>query len=221
MSAACPSPMPTLTSVPTRSGARDRSPATSDADQAALARDVSRRLKVKRKELRGLSVATLRKMDALIFDSLTGALRREFGFQALEEAVASASRPGDVSVIFLDADGLKVANDTQGYAAGDALLAAIVDAVEAAGVPRDQIARLGGDEFLAILPGADAPAAERLRRDVFARLQAQGRSVSSGAATFRGPGDSGDAMVGRAQNLMKLEKQTRPESRDRQMETVG
>jgi diguanylate cyclase (GGDEF)-like protein len=202
--------------VPTRAGARPRPQSTEALDDAALAREVSRHLKVKRKELRGLSVPTLRKLDALIFDSLTGTLRREFGYQSLEDAVAGASAPGDLSILFLDADGLKETNDTQGYAAGDALIVAIIDAAETVGIPRRQIARLGGDEFLAILPGTDLAGADALRQGIAAELSPQGRSVSAGATQFGGAGDTADAMVRRAQGLMKAEKQTRPQNRDYQ-----
>ena len=200
--------------MPTRAGARPR-PETGDAqDHDLLVREVSSHLGIKRSELRELSVPTLRKLDSLIFDSLTGTLRREFGYQSLERTVAGSSAAGDCSVIFLDADGLKQTNDTQGYAAGDALIVAIIDAVEAAGIPRRQVARLGGDEFLAILPGVDAKAARSLHGAISAGLARQGRSVSAGVAEFAGPGDSADAMVARAQDLMKLEKQRKPQNRE-------
>nr|MDQ3757308.1 GGDEF domain-containing protein [Actinomycetota bacterium] len=71
-------------------------------------------------------------------------LRRETG---------RASRYGRrFSVMLLDLDGLKTANDRHGHAAGDALLRSLSQALGRALRVGDAAYRIGGDEFVVLLP---------------------------------------------------------------------
>jgi diguanylate cyclase (GGDEF)-like protein len=69
----------------------------------------------------------------------------------VEQALARDPTGEHVAVIFVDLDDFKKINDTQGHAAGDALLtrvaAMLVDSTRGC----DLIARLGGDEFAVLL----------------------------------------------------------------------
>ncbi|WP_432498703.1 EAL domain-containing protein [Kineococcus gypseus] len=119
-------------------------------------------------------------------DALTGIGNRRAWDAALAAEEARARRLGSTaSVLVLDLDGLKGVNDSAGHAAGDELL------VRAAGVlrgrlrPEDFCARLGGDEFAVLLPGAAAPAAGEVLRELGAALRRAGVDVSAGAATRR------------------------------------
>lgn len=177
--------------------------------------DISEHMEVPVHELRRLSVRTLRKIDSMIYDSLTGALLRPFGIKALEREVKAARQKGGgpLTVLLIDADGLKQTNDTLGYAAGDALLAGIVDALGTVGVPRNRVIRLGGDEFVAILPGTTLEEARALRGRLDATLAEQGRSVSAGSAFLTGR-ESIDTMLNRAEGQLHAEKRTRPQNRE-------
>jgi diguanylate cyclase (GGDEF)-like protein len=62
------------------------------------------------------------------------------------------------AIIFLDLDGFKSVNDTQGHAEGDRILAEISDRVRDA-CPNDVVARIGGDEFLVLIERAESLAA--------------------------------------------------------------
>jgi diguanylate cyclase (GGDEF)-like protein len=98
-------------------------------------------------------------------DPLTGLANR----LAWEEAVAAAQRRCDggdpASVIVLDLDHLKRANDERGHACGDDLLRALGGVMRATTRERDTVARLGGDEVGVLLHGADeAVCAEVVRR---------------------------------------------------------
>jgi diguanylate cyclase (GGDEF)-like protein len=112
-------------------------------------------------EIERLNVAARR-------DPLTGLANR----LAWDEAVADAERrcaEGEpASVILIDLDDLKQANDELGHARGDELLRALATVVRSSVRGRDTVARLGGDEIGVLLPGAD----EAVCTDVVTRILA-------------------------------------------------
>jgi diguanylate cyclase (GGDEF)-like protein len=92
-------------------------------------------------------------------DSLTG-----LGNRRAADAELAAVRPGD-AVLLIDLDHFKSVNDTDGHAAGDAVLADLGTFLGQALRGSDTAARFGGEEFIVILWQAEveAPAiAERL-----------------------------------------------------------
>jgi diguanylate cyclase (GGDEF)-like protein len=81
--------------------------------------------------------------------------RRAFG-RELARQIAFASRYATpASLIYIDLDGLKLANDTYGHAGGDAVLAHFSAILLATLRSSDLVGRLGGDEFGIILLHAD------------------------------------------------------------------
>ena len=103
-------------------------------------------------------------------DELTGLLNRKRGNALIGELEADASGP--VSMLFLDLDGFKAVNDTAGHAAGDEVLVSVALRVGAALGASSTLVRWGGDEFLVVVAGADAAAAEAVRRRVAATFDA-------------------------------------------------
>ena len=88
-------------------------------------------------------------------DPLTGLGNR----LAWEEAIALANvdrraSAEPISVIILDIDHLKLANDTRGHQFGDGLLKAIAALVRAQVRDGDVVARIGGDEFGVLMLGS-------------------------------------------------------------------
>lgn len=127
------------------------------------------------------------RLDATI-DPMTGLPN----FGAFETRIAeeadrlrrTGQAEGTTTVIYLDADKLKLINDTQGHAVGDKYIKSIAEALRN-GTRRDLdfAARTGGDEFALILPGTDLKGAETMWADSlnpeFLRL---GIAISGGAA---------------------------------------
>lgn len=104
-------------------------------------------------------------------DPLTGVLNRRAFFEALGAEFRRAQRYGrDLSVVMIDVDDFKRANDLGGHLFGDYLLAETARLIAANTRESDVVARYGGEEFVVMLPETDeagaAAAAEKLIRAV-------------------------------------------------------
>ena len=83
-------------------------------------------------------------------DSLTGLLNRA-AFQRQLEQSLDLARHGAVALLFIDLDGFKGVNDTEGHRAGDEVLRIVARRMAGTVRAGDTLARLGGDEFLVML----------------------------------------------------------------------
>jgi diguanylate cyclase (GGDEF)-like protein len=125
-------------------------------------------------------------------DALTGLWNRAYFDRRLAEAIAGAQRyRRRFALVLVDVDHFKEVNDTYGHPAGDRLLAAVAEALQASLRTGDVACRYGGDEFALLLAesgrGEAAAVALRVRDRVAAlELSAKGvpirRSISVGAA---------------------------------------
>ncbi len=132
--------------------ARDRRQAAHDRERAA--QDRARDRADRKALLRQLAVAET--------DGLTGSRTRGAGLADLEHEIDRARRTGSRLVVaYADVVGLKIVNDTQGHAAGDALLQHAVAAIRRHLRSYDLIVRVGGDEFLCVMSGATLSEARR------------------------------------------------------------
>jgi len=86
-----------------------------------------------------------------LHDSLTELPNRQHFVDRLRQTRARRFATGDgIAVVFMDMDGFKEVNDTQGHHAGDELLRAIARRLRGAVRPTDTVARFGGDEFVVL-----------------------------------------------------------------------
>lgn len=91
-------------------------------------------------------------------DVLTGLFNRAHFEQRVAQAQQEERYPA--SIVMLDLNGLKQANDAGGHEAGDALLRRAGEAIAQVAGPDDVAARLGGDEFALLLPCGGETAAQ-------------------------------------------------------------
>lgn len=101
-------------------------------------------------------------------DGLTGLPNRHWLQQFLPNALVRAAIDGHMlALLFIDLDGFKDINDTQGHAQGDKVLRAASLRLKAVLRPGDHVARLGGDEFIVILdPMEDEERAEQVAQRI-------------------------------------------------------
>lgn len=120
--------------------------------------------------------------------------------------------PWPLSVIAIDLNGLKIINDEQGHAVGDAMLRRAGEVLAKAVDPAHCAARVGGDEFIVLLGGVDergaVAAQERIEQMVEMNNQfypGQPLSLAMGRATCHA-GDQLDEALQRADQGMYQEK---------------
>ncbi|HUZ69304.1 MAG TPA: GGDEF domain-containing protein [Candidatus Saccharimonadales bacterium] len=159
--------------------------------------------------LRAMAGLTQKLADLASHDDLTGALRRSAGLSALQREIDRSRRAGGtgIVVIFLDVDGLKHVNDTEGHAAGDSLLVDVVAAIRKRVRSYDLVMRYGGDEFVCALVEAALPDAERTLADIRRRytIKTHGHTVSAGVATVDET-DSAESVVAKADTALYAER---------------
>ncbi|MCJ2010844.1 putative bifunctional diguanylate cyclase/phosphodiesterase [Methylobacterium sp. J-092] len=118
------------------------------------------------------------------YDALTELPNRMLFGERLAQALRGVER-NPLAVLSLDLDGFKAVNDRHGHPAGDQLLIAVTDRLQAELDGTDMLARFGGDEFM-ILDAADAnqgsveALAQRLVRCVSTPFMIGGEDVSIG-----------------------------------------
>ena len=131
-------------------------------------------------------------------------------------AAVRASAYGDLAaVIVADVDGLKAVNDTEGHAAGDALLQRAAQALGEARAERETVARYGGDEFVVLVEDVSPRLLSRRMQRYREVLDAHGVEASMGWSLVY-PGDEpADAAFRRADASMYEDKQRRREAAQR------
>jgi diguanylate cyclase (GGDEF)-like protein len=143
-------------------------------------------------------------------DVLTKLYNRSFYVDELNRLRRNG--PAPVSIIIVDLNGLKAANDKWGHAAGDELLRRVGEVLGKLVTQPYHAARIGGDEFAVLLPGTDEAGAEKTIEDIRRLVELNNQfysstmlSLSIGAATSE-PGETLEDVVKRADVRMYEEK---------------
>jgi diguanylate cyclase (GGDEF)-like protein len=121
--------------------------------QKAQEREISRLSEAQADQVADLQDAQAALTQQATHDALTGLPNRGLLVDRIEQVLSHAKRSGRcTAIMFVDLDGFKQVNDTQGHAAGDAVLQGAADSLSSFLRPMDTVARLGGDEFVVLAP---------------------------------------------------------------------
>lgn len=130
-------------------------------------------------------------------DALTGLPNRRSWDERLTHHLTLADRLGyPLCVVMMDVDGFKRLNDSEGHAAGDAVLQTIAEDGNEVLRGTDVFARVGGDEFAMLLPGCDLESAGDIVRRMRSSMEAR-VTMSAGVASWDGE-ETAEALLGRA-----------------------
>ena len=120
-----------------------------------------------------LSEAVRRERRLARTDALTTVANRRGFMEALRSEADRALRYGrPFTVLYMDVDGFKDANDRLGHSEGDTLLRLVGRVMAGEVRATDTVARLGGDEFGVLLPETDGPASAAVAGKIHASLTA-------------------------------------------------
>jgi len=155
---------------------------------------------------------------AASIDPLTRLANRRALDAVLTSEIEFASRThAPLSALVLDIDKFKAYNDRFGHLAGDVALQLVAKTFADALRAIDCAARFGGEELVAVLPGTDLAGAHALAERMRSELRDAAvphpdgvdgvLTVSIGAACAR-PGETGDALIARADAALYASKST-------------
>jgi diguanylate cyclase (GGDEF)-like protein len=150
-----------------------------------------------------------------VHDGLTDVFNRGYLELAIDRAVKDLERRGgEVSVLFVDVDGMKDVNDTYGHQAGDALLVELARLLTASCRATDVVARYGGDEFVVLMGETDAAGADAVARKMAAAITARNAAarpplLSASIGTHTAGAGAADTLLREADRKMYAVKRTR------------
>lgn len=148
-------------------------------------------------------------------DSMTGVYNREWGYKIVKNMLDSPAKQ-NVSLVFLDIDGLKTVNDTLGHGSGDQMIMTIVDLIKSKIRKSDVICRWGGDEFVLMLRCSEDNA-HKIMQGIQQKIEARNSggdlpfklSVSYGVASLDGGREDLEAIISRADSRMYQNKHSK------------
>jgi diguanylate cyclase (GGDEF)-like protein len=149
-------------------------------------------------------------------DQLTRLPNRRFYDERISRALRRAAEQNSMTgLLFMDLNDFKKINDTYGHGAGDKLLIAVAQRVQANLRETDLVARLGGDEFVAVLEDVKSPEeitrlahklSHAIEQPLYVRQQVLKFSASIGVAIFPIDGRQKHELEEKADKAMYLAK---------------
>lgn len=161
--------------------------------------------------------AVERIQELTITDDCTGLYNVRHLYRVMESELERAKRfESSFSLIFIDLDHFKRVNDVHGHLTGSRLLADVGQALRSAVREVDSVFRYGGDEFIVLLPETGKEASRDIAETLISHLRSlrfpsgDGSDLevraSIGVATYPDDGEAVHELIGRADAMMYLVK---------------
>ena len=141
-------------------------------------------------------------------DDLTGFYLRGLGKAMLQREIDRSRRAdGRMVLAYVDVDGLKQVNDTQGHDAGDRLLVNVAEAIRSRLRSYDPVVRMGGDEFVFVISESDLDATRSVVKAIRGALtdRQEDASITVGLAALEAD-DSLESLCARADAVLRKRK---------------
>ncbi len=149
-------------------------------------------------------------------DPLTGLFNRTAFSKSLSTLLESYElKGGSFALLFIDLDGFKAINDTQGHGVGDKVLVAIAQRLTLFSKGPEHICRWGGDEFIIVIEDVDSDDAIDFGRDLIKslsqRIQVDLSKLTVGAtigvAMYPEHGNEESELISLADTAMYIQKE--------------
>lgn len=138
-------------------------------------------------------------------DALTGLLNRRGMHERMISELDSAYRGNfQIGLLWLDMDGFKEINDSQGHSAGDQALKKMADVIKSVTRTYDVAARWGGDEFLIMVSPGDAGHLHALAERILAALRSCENVLDIHGNPIRLRASIGGCLSGREESIDSL-----------------
>lgn len=118
-----------------------------------------------------------KRYEVSLKDELTGLYNRR-GYEVDCEAIVKAGNIYDYSIIMMDLNGLKAANDNVGHEAGDELIIGAAKCMNNAFSGLGNVYRVGGDEFVALLKGTKEKVYDAVKSFDYLTANFKGKLIS-------------------------------------------
>ncbi len=144
-------------------------------------------------------------------DALTGLSNYRRLIDVLRMEITRSRRTGrPIALLFLDLNGLRKINDSQGYLVGSRSLCRLADTIRKTSRAMDMPARIGGDEFALILPETNEVGGyallARLSQKLASDTEQPALSISGGLSVFPRDGDSPTLLMRAADDSLNKAK---------------
>ena len=115
-------------------------------------------------------------------DGLTGIYNRSYFQKALRQHQEGKRQSAalDFSLLMIDINGLKPANDGHGHRVGDQIIIRVAQRLKMTCRSEDIVCRIGGDEFAIICPGSKGDQAQRLAARIRDQVDGQPLKLNAG-----------------------------------------